>query len=1020
VSVRRSGCVSKKRAWDCTRARKREREEPPHRRQRETFSNIINAMELHRASFVEWQPTSVVAVKATSSYHGGKCVALARENGDMEIYDAHSWRLIGRVPGKDGDAITRLEWLQPFRVDHEMNFGEDDDNGGDGGSDGDDEDDGLESLKTGVCPPARLVSVALDGTVTEWDLNSLKPHSTCESHGGSIWDCASEPMEAVKHGQPQRLAIACDDGCVRLVISMAKSAVGGGLRHKETLPKVSGKVLSVCWNKDGTRIAAGTSEGRIHVFDVELKREIECILIGNQPPKQSHREKHRNPNSLKKKRNRVGSDVSRNHDPTCVWKMLYLPDDTLVTADSDGNVTFYDSRFYTVLKRFPSHDADVVALAVAPNGRIVFASGVDHKIVAFENLDEINRNEKGFNEWVQTSMKRPHTHDVKCLEMLRNSKVPGGVLLSAGVDAQLLAHRADAFGKKHPVRVVSVPRKTPIAVTSTAMHTFNDSSLTTTPVGTPSNGNGATLSERSNGFTCPDPPLAMCEHGRYVDVWKLGEALGTTTASTSSQHQQENINTSNARKKQRIDDNTPNKKNRQLLRSAPECVLRLFVSGRHSILCSAISPDGCWVVLSDAVSPPRIFAIREPNSKEKEEMNSDDEEEEAFFDGATDVKRKSGWRAKKVEMPEEITRPAAHLLFTADAKRLIIVSINGPIKIIDLENWEVVGTLRAHIATKTATQRAFAKESGRRRLQHRHQSGFGGFQGGEGNMVTADTVGCPAVTNICCSGDSQWLAVASCRAPNVVSDADNAFSANANVGGVFIYSMDAMKLHSRLPPPLNMDSWSAIHAMAFNETRVLAIACGTSNSLWTIDVETGEPLPWSLNLAKRNAHAPDALYNTPGQICGLSFAIGGGGDKEQTSSKRGGKSSSAKKSSANKDARLPELVLFAHTPNAIARIDLRAKITDDCVLSKLGKSKVLTGSAKKKRRQREKQLKEKQASQHVNGASELPGGVKSVILNDPCLFFGTVGKNKALLVERPWVDVLRKMQKPLYRHRFGT
>lgn len=154
-------------------------------------------------------------------------------------------------------------------------------------------------------------------------------------------------------------------------------------------------------------------------------------------------------------------------------------------------------------------------------------------------------------------------------------------------------------------------------------------------------------------------------------------------------------------------------------------------------------------------------------------------------------------------------------------------------------------------------------------------------------MVTADTVGCPAVTNICCSGDSQWLAVASCRAPNVVSDADNAFSANANVGGVFIYSMDAMKLHSRLPPPLNMDSWSAIHAMAFNETRVLAIACGTSNSLWTIDVETGEPLPWSLNLAKRNAHAPDALYNTPGQICGLSFAIGGGSEKGIVSSKRG-------------------------------------------------------------------------------------------------------------------------------------
>jgi len=40
---------------------------------------------------------------------------------------------------------------------------------------------------------------------------------------------------------------------------------------------------------------------------------------------------------------------------------------------------------------------------------------------------------------------------------------------------------------------------------------------------------------------------------------------------------------------------------------------------------------------------------------------------------------------------------------------LIIVYISGLIKVIDLENWEVVGTLRAHNATKTATQRAIEK-----------------------------------------------------------------------------------------------------------------------------------------------------------------------------------------------------------------------------------------------------------------------------------------------------------------------
>ena len=121
-------------------------------------------LELHRASFVEWQPAAVVAVKATSSFHGGKCVALARENGDMEMYDAHSWRLIGRVPGKDGDSITRLRWLQPLRVDGAVDEERDDDGAAD-----EEEDEGGNESFTSDGPPARLVSVALDGTVTEWN-----------------------------------------------------------------------------------------------------------------------------------------------------------------------------------------------------------------------------------------------------------------------------------------------------------------------------------------------------------------------------------------------------------------------------------------------------------------------------------------------------------------------------------------------------------------------------------------------------------------------------------------------------------------------------------------------------------------------------------------------------------------------------------------------------------------------------------------------------------------------------------
>ena len=47
-----------------------------------------------------------------------------------------------------------------------------------------------------------------------------------------------------------------------------------------------------------------------------------------------------------------------------------------------------------------------------------------------------------------------------------------------------------------------------------------------------------------------------------------------------------------------------------------------------------------------------------------------------------------------------------------------------------------------------------------------------------------------------------------------------------------------------------MDSWSAIHAMAFNKTRVLA-AAEHFNSLWTIDVETGRTVAVEFELGEK-------------------------------------------------------------------------------------------------------------------------------------------------------------------------
>ena len=68
-------------------------------------------LELHRSRFVEWQPAAVVALAVAP---GGFVVALARETGDLEIYDTADWRCTARVPGHDGAAISSLAWCAPF------------------------------------------------------------------------------------------------------------------------------------------------------------------------------------------------------------------------------------------------------------------------------------------------------------------------------------------------------------------------------------------------------------------------------------------------------------------------------------------------------------------------------------------------------------------------------------------------------------------------------------------------------------------------------------------------------------------------------------------------------------------------------------------------------------------------------------------------------------------------------------------------------------------------------------------
>lgn len=74
--------------------------------------------------------------------------------------------------------------------------------------------------------------------------------------------------------------------------------------------------------------------------------------------------------------------------------------------------------------------------------------------------------------------------------------------------------------------------------------------------------------------------------------------------------------------------------------------------------------------------------------------------------------------------------------------------------------------------------------------------------------------------------------------------------------------------------------------------------------------------------------------------------------------------------------------------------------------------------------------------QHQQGSGQLQGSAQQqhgvdprsacgvngrlLLLENPCLLVGYWGPGQALMVEKPWADVLQQLPPPLYRHRYGS
>ncbi|BBN10610.1 U3 small nucleolar RNA-associated protein 4 [Marchantia polymorpha subsp. ruderalis] len=871
-------------------------------------------LEVHRWRQIDWAPSAVVAL-ATSV--DGTVVAAARENGSIELWNVApgsvGWHCHLTIPGREEAAISSLVWCK---------------SGGDQST-----------------PLGRLFSAGLDGFITEWNLQTLQPKEISESYGGSVWQLAAEPLEALKRAAissngallkknsdgsdndegsssdsdseeeeeegsshhdivEQRIAVGCDDGCVRIFTVGDNQA---GMLYRRAFPRVKGRILSVTWSLDATRVYAGGSDGCIRCWDSKTVRELFRITAG------------------------IGGRGAGSE--LCVWSLLALRNGTIVSGDSTGSTQFWEGEHGTLLQGHSKHNADVLALAAAPAHNVVFAAGADGQVTLYQLVDESSgkdangthpTSEKNSlrvrDRWVYVGNKRNHTHDVKALALAypvvqeegqterpvqkrrRKSRAqmkndykkwaqPGiPMLISGGNDCKLFTYPAEAFLAFHPHDICHAPQRPQVQF-------------------------AGDLS--SSGLS-----VLMAQHSTWIDVWKmntnrnavtdmeLGYEFGKEVLGKRKFRDEANYVVGNPIKMNGTGEKKlpvhpasngrsspyPSKQVASTKGVAPALLARIKCKTVEHIACSAISGDGKYVAFSDRLKP-RLFQL------EQQQV------------GASNSLKAKGIIAKKKLSP---SLPAAQcMLFTPDSTRLLLGSTQQ-IMVINVENGEVLHSFK--VAPPSA-------------------------RGPKGSLSP--------INFMCTSADSQWLA------------------ATTSSGYIHIFSLEALRHHWSVPVMDGTVATSAIFRPSSSNVLIISTA---GNQLHVLDVEAKELTKWS---TANGEVLSMRLLDFPGGITGLSVP-----------------------------PTPVSTTVIAYSSRAMVQIDFSKPV------------KLYSHEPKEK----------SQAHANGNGAAPKQNGSSSVHTDnfayvpfkDPVLFLGHTAQSSVLVVEKPWLEVLRQIPAPVYRHLYGT
>ncbi len=358
-------------------------------------------MDIHRCRFVPYNPQAINALAFShppSIGLGGKGVptlrlAVGRANGDIEIWNPArgAWFQETVLRGGKDRSIEGLVWtLDP-------------------------PEPGPDGQK--VAGRLRLFSIGYSTTVTEWDLEQGRPKRHSSGNYGEMWCLAAQPRWQAAKGRDnkpipaaegeftgQHLAAGCADGSIVLM-----STADDDMRFLKTLRPSTKKprVLSVTFQNRNT-IVAGYADSSIRVFDIRNGQILRTISLGKGP---------------------TGGSKE-----LLVWSVKCLPDETIVSGDSAGEVRFWDAKNYSLIQRLHSHLADTLDVAVSADGETVVSGGADQRTVVYRKKP----GEKGdkSSRWMEMTHRRYHTHDVKTFAVYETKNL--SVVVSGGMTLILL------------------------------------------------------------------------------------------------------------------------------------------------------------------------------------------------------------------------------------------------------------------------------------------------------------------------------------------------------------------------------------------------------------------------------------------------------------------------------------------------------------------------------------------------------------------------------------------------------